>query len=125
MRRRLVVTDLTRMQGERVCVAGYLVDGEDVGGCVRPELRSGWLTEPWLSDRGAVVVRPFAVVELDPLEHRPHPPHTEDWIVDGRYPVRRGLLSPEQRLAFLTELDYGGVDRIFGVTVHQYHGWFV
>jgi hypothetical protein len=125
MRRRLVITDLTRMQGERVCVAGYLVDGEEVGGCVRPEFRFRPLVEGWLFARGAVVVQPFAIVELDLLEHRPHPPHSEDWIVDERYRVRRGLLTPEQRLDLLERIDDGSVEGIFGAPVHEERGWFV
>jgi hypothetical protein len=125
MRRSIVITDLTRMQGERVCVAGYLVDGEDANSCVRPEFRYGTLTEPWLSVRGSVVVRPFAVVELDLLEHRPHPPHTEDWIVDDRYRARVGMLGVDEQQAFLASLDDGAVASIFGAAVHEDHGWYV
>ena len=125
MQRAIVITDLTRMQDQRVCVAGYLVEGEAVGACVRPEFRFRPLVEGWLFARGVVVVQPFAVVELDLIEQRPHPPHTEDWIVDERYRVRRGLLTPDQRLELLAGLDDGGIDRVFGATVHEDHGWFV
>ena len=125
MRREIVITDLTRMQGERVCLAGYLRDGEAIGDCVRPEFRFRPLVEGWLFARGAVVVRPFAVVALDLLEHQPHPPHSEDWIVDERYRVRRGLLTPEQRLGLLERIDDGSVGSIFGAPVHEDHGWFV
>lgn len=125
MRRCLVITDLTRMQEERVCVAGYLADGGDVPWCVRPEFRFKPLVEGWLSARGAVVVRPFAMVELDLIEHQPHPPHSEDWLVDERYRVRRGMLTEEQRLTLLAELNDGSVERIFGAPIHEERGWFV
>ena len=125
VRASLVITDLTRMQEGHVCVAGYRWEGDEAGGCVRPEFRYGSLTETWLGAGGEVVVRPFAVVELDLKEHRPEPPHTEDWIVDERYRVRRGMLTPEERLALLAEIDDGSVDRIFGAPVHEDRGWFV
>ena len=52
MRRRMVVTDITRMEGDRVCVGGYLEDGASMRpvcartgptelGCDRAE-RSRW-----------------------------------------------------------------------------------
>ena len=125
VRASLVITDLTRMQEGHVCVAGYRVEGDASTRCVRPEFRFGSLTEVWLGAGGEVVVRPFAVVELDLKAPRPDPPHTEDWIVDERYRVRRGMLSPEERLALLAELDDASVDRIFGAPVHEEHGWFV
>jgi hypothetical protein len=127
VRRRLVITDVTRMQEGRVCVAGYPADGEDRDRhhCVRPEFRFGAPTETWLAAGGEVVVRPFAVVELDLKEPRPQPPHTEDWLVDERYRARRGLLSPDERLALLARLDDGSVAEIFGAPVHEERGWFV
>ncbi len=125
MRRRIVITDLTRMHGDRVCLAGYPVEGDDAQACVRPTLRYGQIVEPWLLSGREAVVRPFAVVELDLLEHRPHPPHAEDWVVDGRYRVRRGMLAPEERVEFLAALDDGSVGGIFGTPVHEERGWFV
>jgi hypothetical protein len=125
MRRRLVITDLTRMQGERVCVAGYLLDGDEANPCVRPELRYRPLVEGWLFGGGSVVIRPFAVVELDLLEHRPHSPHSEDWIVDERCRLAHGLLPPAKRLELLRALDDGGVERIFGAPIHSDGGWHV
>jgi hypothetical protein len=125
VRQRVVITDLTRMREGRVCLAGYPLAGQDVAGCVRPEFRYGALTEAWLYAGDEALVRPFAVVELDLQEHRPHPPHTEDWIVDARYRGRSGLLAPAQRLALLAQLDDGGCERIFGAPIHEDHGWFI
>ena len=126
MRRKIVVTDVTRMQAGRVCVAGSLVDGAEAGRSVRPELRYGRpLLEGWLGVGDRVVVSPFAIVELDLQEHRPHPPHTEDWIVDERHRRRCGTLGDDERRALLTELDDGSVAGIFGATVHEGRGWYV
>lgn len=126
MRRRLVITDLTRMQAGRVCLAGYPIDGEgeDADRCLRPEFRFGAPTEVWLAAWGGTI-RPFAVVELDVHEPRSNPPHTEGQIVDERHRVVCGALSDEQRLGLLARLDDGGVDRIFGAPVHEERGWFV
>ena len=58
-RRQMVVTDVTRMDGDRVCVGGYLDDGT----AVRPVACRAGPNERWLSpsrDR----VAPFAVLEL-------------------------------------------------------------
>lgn len=125
MRRQLVITDLTRMQAGRVCLAGYPIDGEeDADRCVRPEFRFGAPTEVWLAARGGTI-RPFAVVELDVQEARSNPPHTEGRIVDKRHRVWRGALSDDQRFCLLARLNDGAVDRIFGAPVHEAHGWFV
>jgi hypothetical protein len=77
----MVVTDLTRMYGDRICVAGYLEKG---GAPIRPVLEGANLTEAWLQPTpGGGVIVPFAVVDLD-VGETPRgigPPHTEDRIV--------------------------------------------
>ena len=73
MRGQIVVTDVTRMREGRVCVAGVLADGEGAGRCVRPTLRSGAMVGARLGAGDATVVQPFAQVELDLQEPRPHP----------------------------------------------------
>lgn len=75
MKRQLVITDLTRMQDGRVCVAGY----DAQGNCVRPVLPPPGIHETSLTAGGRPVVFPFAAVEYDLLEPTPQPPHTEDW----------------------------------------------
>jgi hypothetical protein len=124
-KQRIVVTDLTRMSGERVCLAGYPLDAPERDRCVRPEFRYGSPTESWLFARGTVAVRPFAVVELDLLEHRPDPPHTEDWIVDERCRRPHGLLPEAERRTLLDRLDDGAVAAIFGAEIHQDPAWWV
>ena len=74
MKTRLVITDVTRMQRGRVCIAGY--DKEQRG--VRPVLAPPGIPEGALEMNGQAVIFPFALVELDLTEPRPQPPHTED-----------------------------------------------
>ncbi len=121
MKGELLVTDLTRMFGNRVCVAGY-VSGV---GCVRPLDWHGYhLEESWLSV-GERYIRPFDVVEIDLLEHRPDPPHTEDWITNpaSRRYVRS--VGAAERPKWLVAHDDRAVDQIFGTLVHRDHGSYV
>jgi hypothetical protein len=121
MKRILTITDLTRMQEPRVCIAGYLPDGT----CVRPVPRGGGLLEGWLKAAGQVVIRPFALVEFDLQERAPHPPHTEDWFINPLYRVNRGMLAPDEQKALLARLEDGGVEKIFGAAIHRDPGYYV
>ncbi len=123
MKATLTITDLTRMQGDRVCVAGYLPDCT----CVRPIFAKGGLTEGWLHARGQVAIRPFAVIEFD-IQGKPSlplPPHTEDRIVDPTYRVRRGTLAPEERAEWCAKAEDRDVAAIFGAVIHDDDGRFV
>ena len=97
MKKDIVITDLTRMGGERVCIAGYTRDGR----CIRPELARGFFAEWWLDRRGSGVVRPFAILEFDLLRPQRMAPHTEDWIVASGPPVFRGSVLDVERMTCL------------------------
>ena len=122
MRRVITITDLTRMQHGRVCIAGYLDDRT----CVRPVFRFGGLMESWLFRNGEVVTRPFARVEFD-FGNRPPPqrPHTEDWIIDEEYRESRGVMRFEEREQFLEEIADASVDSIFDAAIHRDAGCFI
>jgi hypothetical protein len=119
MKQQLLITDFTRMRDGHVCLAGY----DEQGRCVRPaEPR---IHEHLVKRDGKFCVFPSAVVELDLLEPRPQPPHTEDHIFDlfslqfvRKAPARewgdalRGSLSPN-------------VAAIFEQTIHHEQGYFV
>ncbi len=98
MKTQLVITDLTRMQHGKVCIAGY----DAARQCVRPVLRPPGISEACILDGGRPAAYPFAVVELGLLERRSEPPHTEDCYYDPaslrflrRVPEhkRRGILE--------------------------------
>jgi len=123
MKAMLTITDLTRMQGDRVCVAGYLPDNT----CVRPIFAKGGLTEEWLHVRGKVATRPFAVIEFD-MQGKPSmplPPHTEDRIIDPAHRIRRGTLTPEERAEWCAKAEDRDVAAIFGAAIHDEDGHFV
>ncbi len=116
----VVITDLTRMQHGRVCIAAYRRDYT----CVRPVVPGG-IHESWLFDHDRVVIRPFAVVELDLLEERPDPPHTEDWLFIPAHKVWLQQLPPERRWKILNRLEDPSVVSIFGADITHEQGWYV
>ena len=123
MKATLTITDLTRMQGDRVCVAGCLPDNT----CVRPVFAKGGLTEEWLRVRGKVAIRPFAVIEFD-MQGKPPmllPPHTEDRIIDATHRIRRGALTPEERADWCAKAEDRDVAAIFGAVIRDEGGHFV
>jgi hypothetical protein len=74
----IIITDVTRMSGDKVCVAGI----NHKGVCVRPLLTyPNVIREADLYEGDTVIIRPRAVVNLF-LEPEPKPelPHSEDHI---------------------------------------------
>jgi hypothetical protein len=117
----LVITDLTRMGGDRICLAGYTKDGR----CIRPELPHGHFTESWLYRGSVAVVRPFAAIEFELERPNTCPPHTEDWLVRRGAAVARGQVEPQNRRAYLEGLLDADVASIFGAPIHNDYGRWV
>lgn len=74
MRKPIVITEVTRMQEGRVCIAGY----DQHGQCIRPVLPSPGIHESTLYSKQQAIVFPSAKVEFDFTQPTPQPPHTED-----------------------------------------------
>jgi hypothetical protein len=73
-----------------------------------------------------LVIRPFAVVELDFLRHVPETPHTEDWEIDRFH--RRLItahLPEEKKLKLLERTASDSVAAIFGAEIHDDFGFYV
>jgi len=92
MRKPIVITEVTRMQEGRVCIAGY----DQHGHCIRPVLPPPGIHESTLYSAGRLIIFPSAKVELEFAEPTPQPPHTEDVRYDPasvkfveRQPVER------------------------------------
>ncbi|MGQ0603697.1 MAG: dual OB domain-containing protein [Anaerolineales bacterium] len=113
MKRQLTITDLTRMQAGRVCVAGYDQDGR----CVRPVLPPPGISENSLYQNGKPVVFPGARVEYDFTHPTPQPPHTEDYRYDPK--AVRGLGRNEEPTwrAVLQQSLSADVEAIFEVPI--------
>lgn len=116
-RRRLVVTDITRMDGDRVCVAGFLPDEDNR--VVRPVCARGGPREPWLLPASEARVIPFAVLDLN-VAKAPRPlvaPHTEDRVVPTTGHRLVGTLSPWEQIAWLESSLSPSLRDVFGATV--------
>lgn len=116
----VTISDVTRMHGANVCVAGYGSNGL----CIRLEFPFGRITEDWLYLDGTVV-RPFCRLEMDLIKNVPHPPHTEDWIVEPGHVAFRGLLTNDEREIFLNTFADDAVEQIFSTPIKIGPGWYV
>ena len=117
MRKQLVITDLTRMRGGRVCIFGV----DENGNAMRPDIPPTGIREDYLLDKsGRCVIRPFAIIEFDFICPLPKPPHTEDWEINAHYRPRliRNLSEGESR-TFLEKILDKSVRGIFGADIYN------
>ncbi|MFT4041352.1 MAG: hypothetical protein QM692_24430 [Thermomicrobiales bacterium] len=117
MRQRMVVLDVTQMRGNKVCVGGYLTDGEPI----RPICFPFGPDASWLEPAPGVVISPFSVVDLH-VGGKPEDlqaPHTEDRLVPPRgHRVVETLPAADCR-EWLEWRQAPGVAEIFGATVRR------
>ncbi len=79
MRKLLTMTDVTRMKGSRVCIAGIDSDGV----CIRPDLPPPGLLQGHLQVEGHAIIKPRAKIEFE-LQPKPSAkPHTEDMFFEA------------------------------------------
>jgi len=121
MKKQISITDLTRMQRGRVCIAGY----DEKGICYRPTLPPPGISEQSLFLNGKPVISPFAIVEFSFIAPRPQPPHTEDFDYDPRSMrfIRRIDESGRQQLLELSLFD--NIESIFEQKIHDDFGYYV
>jgi hypothetical protein len=113
MKHSLIITDLTKMNGNRICIAGF---DEDMR-CIRPVIASG-LEKNWLKDKEQFVIHPFAIVEFDLLEKGIiQRPHTEDQALASLYRVKHGTLDRNKQEHLLSSIDDLKVESIFGAPI--------
>jgi len=115
----LTITDLTRMGGTRVCIAGI----NETGQTIRPELDHASIHEDWLFIDGIPRLVPFARIQFDLLEPFPDAPHTEDWIVRQDYKQPIGSISNHNRQEFLQRYAFDTVDEIFETEIAHESGF--
>jgi hypothetical protein len=111
----MVVTDVTRMQGDRICVGGYLEDGMSI----RPVCERIGPTEAWLRPSRDERVVPFAVICLT-VGPPPDliPPHTEDRVVPATGHRVIETLPQADASALLEWSTSSMVRDIFGADMH-------
>ncbi|MBN1148535.1 MAG: hypothetical protein JXA78_14850 [Anaerolineales bacterium] len=119
MKTRMVVTDLTRMHGGRVCIAGY--DGQRRA--IRPVLPPPGIPESSLYLQDKPIIYPFALIELDLLQPISQPPHTEDQFYDIQ--STRFVREVHGREEVLDWSVFDSVSAIFEQPVHDDFGFYV
>lgn len=115
----LVITDLTRMQQGRVCIAGY----DQRQRPVRPVLPPPGIPKDALFVDEQPIIYPFALVAFDLQEPDPQPPHTEDvrFMPDSPRLVR----EIQSRETILSWSLFPGVAAVFGQPVLTGPGHYV
>ncbi len=116
-RRQMIVTDITRMDGDRVCVGGYLDDGT----AVRPVAGHVGPNERWLRLARDGRVAPFVVLELqvNRAPKRLTAPHTEDRMIPLKGHRVLSILSDEDQQALLNRTVSPSVRSMFGAEIHS------
>jgi hypothetical protein len=112
----MVVMDITRMEGDRVCVGGYLDDGTPI----RPIVGRAGPNERWLQPTRGVQIEPFSILELR-VNRAPRnllAPHTEDRAVPASGHRLLGTLPDAERRTWLESSSSPSVRAIFGAEVH-------
>ena len=117
MKKRLVITDLTRMKGDRVCIFGI----DENGNAMRPDIPPTGIRENYLLDKsGQHIIKPFAVIEFDFICPMSKPPHTEDWEISAHHKPRLiRNLSEEECKTFLEKILDGSIRSIFGADIYN------
>lgn len=134
MTKTITVTDITRMHGNRVCVAGVTDEGE----CIRPLLkRQGFdadfslvetsrpLERGFLYRCGPQPLAPFTRVSLALERHVPSPPHTEDWLLSYGAGTFESILEPQKRLPFVKRTLSPSLADAFGTPILEGPGHYV
>ncbi len=121
MKTRIAITDVTRMQEGRVCVAGY----DRTGQCIRPVLPPPGIHERTLYQHGQPIVFPFAIVEYDFVQPTPQPPHIEDHRYDPASIQWIDKLDEKRRRTVLDRSLFNSVGAIFEEPIHSEHGHYI
>ncbi len=77
-RKTLIITDVTAMSGDNVCIAGY----DSSLTCIRPVLSMGQVQKSFLFKNGQLIVYPSTKISFDFIRPISTPPHTEDFIFE-------------------------------------------
>lgn len=121
MRKRLVITDNTRMRDDRVCVAGC----DEDGACIRPVLPRRGIQESSLYSQGQPIVFPFALVEYNLRKPLSQPPHVEDWQYAPGSVRFLGKLEEEERREVLACSLCSDVEAVFDGSILHGPGYYV
>jgi len=112
---KLIITDITRMANEFICIGAVNENGESF----RPLLPAGERIHQSRCCYDGLYIKPFTRILLDLEGNRPLPPHTEDWYcVPGSLRIL-GFLSNDEKLILLNRIRDLDVKSIFGAQLEQ------
>jgi hypothetical protein len=119
MKTRLIITDLTRMHHQNVCMAGYTKDHQ----CIRPVSTGGGIPEASLFLDHKAILYPFSEIELELQNSKGRAPHTEDWTFNAW--SLRFIREVELREEVLKWSLYDSVQAIFEQEILKDPGYYV
>lgn len=91
-RKTIIITDVTAMSADNVCIAGYY----DSITCVRPVLSRSQLKKHHLFKGNELIVYPSALVSFNFIGARSNPPHVEDLVFAEDSIEKEGELLPKE-----------------------------
>lgn len=117
---RIVITDLSRMKEDRVCIFGF----DEKKRHIRPVIPYIGINEAYILDNeNKQIIKPFAEIEFDFIRPLPEPPHMEDCEINTEYKPKliRNLPENESK-RFLEDILDESVNAIFGESIqnHRY-----
>ena len=113
----LIITDITRMTHDFICIGAVKESGESI----RPLIPDQRIHQDWCC-QGETYIQPFTKVLVDLLSNRPLPPHTEDWFFDPRSLEVIGILTEEEKHKLLKKIKDKYISSIFGAELEQADG---
>ena len=114
METELIITDITRMAGYFICIAGIDKNGRTI----RPLYEHQRIEESWCLVDGKEI-RPFTRVLIDLEKPRQNsiPPHVEDWFIGPGKVQVLDYCSDEQKKELLINGCFKDTNSIFGTPV--------
>jgi hypothetical protein len=113
----LIITDITRMGGNFICVAGIDPNGKTI----RPLYKDKRIDQDWCCVEGCEI-RPFTRIMIDLETPRPLPPHTEDYHIGPEKLKILGDCSIDEKLNLLKRNCSKDVASIFGADIQRVTG---
>jgi hypothetical protein len=113
----LTITDITRMSGNFICVAGIDRNGKTI----RPLYKDKRIDQDWCCVEGREI-RQFTRIMINLETPRPLPPHTEDYHIGPEIPQILGDCSSDEKLALLKRNCSKDIASIFGADIQHVTG---
>jgi hypothetical protein len=119
MKTSLIITDLTRMYHQNVCIAGYTQSHQ----CIRPVSTGGGIPETTLFHDHRAIIYPFVEIELELIKAKGEKPHSEDYTYNPWSMHFVGEVQDREQV--LQWSLFNSVEAIFEQEIHSDLGHYV